>query len=174
MGYTIAPLSLTSHGTRRQLMASAGSVRLMLMVSCAMLTLSRPAHSQQPPDPIPIRPALPRNGSGNCTCSGMLQFVSLGVRRKDGTAIPDASLIVRPEGVDSVLRRDEPPITTGTYVIVQDGDLMLRDAPAGGIALVVEVRWKQHRTQVRIVVGANDPCGCHVRKRAGPMEVVFP
>jgi hypothetical protein len=96
------------------------------------------------------------------------------VRRKDGTPISDATLRVRREDSNEVWRRDDEPISPGTYVVMQDGELALRDVPPTGIPLRVDVRWKGKTQTARVVVVGRDPCGCHITRQSGASEVVFP
>jgi hypothetical protein len=165
--YAFGHWAPTARAAHRALVPRA----LLLGVVMALLAAARPAGAQEPVR-LPIPPSLPRDGQ--CVCSGSLEFVSLRVRRKDGTPISDATLRVRREDSNEVWRRDDEPVSPGTYVVMQDGELALRDVPPTGIPLRVDVRWKGKTQTARVVVVGRDPCGCHITRLSGASEVVFP
>ncbi|WP_439643451.1 hypothetical protein [Gemmatimonas sp.] len=165
--YAFGHRAPTARASYRAVFPSA----LLLGMVMAFLAAARPAGAQEPVR-LPIPPSLPRDGQ--CVCSGSLEFVSLRVRRKDGTPITDATLRVRREDSNEMWRRDDAPISPGTYVVMQDGDLALRDVPPAGIPLRVDVRWKGKTQTAHVVVIGRDPCGCHITRLSGATEVVFP
>ena len=129
---------------------------------------------QPPADPKPVAGARAPVPAG-CTCSANLRWVSVRVRRADGTPVTDAAIRVRDARTGrAIATGGQPPMlaASGEYIAVRDGDV--RPRPDAPIAVVVEAEWHGQRRSATLRVGTPDACGCHLQRVGEPTTLVFP
>ena len=126
----------------------------------------------QPPTPQP--PAVVPVPKGAAPCTADLRFVTVRVRRRDGSAVADADVLVRDARTGRIVHRAREPLLAGggEYVAVQDGDVRFRSGAA--TSLTVEAHWHGARRTARLRVRATDSTGCHVERVGPPPTLTFP
>lgn len=118
------------------------------------------------------RAELPARAPGGRECAPVAHVLSLAVRRRDGTPVPDAVLTVRDGRDGSVLARRARGSADGLYLVL-GGDGEPPTVPAAGLPLRIEVAAGGRVRRVRWTLRPPaQPCGA-VQVR-GPTAVILP
>jgi hypothetical protein len=115
---------------------------------------------------------VPASPDGGRDCPPVARVLTITVRRRDGSPIPDAALTVSDARRRTVLARRARGSADGVYLVLTE-DEMPAAGRGGTVALRLEVAHRSRRRAVRWVVRPGEG-GCAAPRVSGPAVVTLP